>query len=183
MKSFSIIVAFDSQYGIAKKGQLPWHLALDLKHFKEITTTVTNPAKQNAVIMGRKTWESLPEKFRPLPGRVNLVLSKEGKFELDSRFRGNDKKGGVLCSQSLDDALSRLSSSDIENVFVIGGAQIYALAIAHPLCLKLYVTHIKGEYGCDAFFPPISRQFFPISASQQYQEKGINFHFSDYLRH
>ncbi len=183
MKPFSIIVAFDSQYGIGKKGRLPWHLALDLKHFKEITTAVTDPAKKNAVIMGRKTWESLPQKFRPLPGRVNMILSKEGKFELDSRFRGNDKKGDVLCSQSLDNALSQLSSPNIENVFVIGGAQIYAHAIAHPLCQKLYVTHVQGEYGCDAFFPPISRQFFPISASQQYRQEGISFQFSDYLRH
>ena len=174
MKPFSIIVAFDSQYGIGKKGQLPWHLALDLKHFKEITTAVTDPAKKNAVIMGRKTWESLLAQFRPLPGRVNLVLSKEGKLSLPSE---------VLCSQSLDNALNLLSSSNIENVFVIGGAQIYAHAIAHPLCQKLYVTHVQGEYDCDVFFPLISRQFFPISASEHYQEDGIAFHFSDYLRH
>jgi dihydrofolate reductase/thymidylate synthase len=174
MKPFSIIVSFDSQYGIGKKGQLPWHLAMDLKHFKEISTTVTNPAKVNAVIMGRKTWESLPQKFRPLPGRMNLVLSKAGKLSLPSE---------VLCSQSLDNALSQLSSSNIENVFIIGGAQIYAHAMAHPLCQKLYVTHVKGEYGCDTFFPPISRQFFPISASEAYQEDGISFQFSDYLRY
>lgn len=173
MKSFSIIVAFDSKQGIGKKGQLPWHLALDLKHFKEITTAVTDPAKKNAVIMGRKTWESLPQKFRPLAGRVNLVLSKDGKLSLPS---------GVLCSQSLDDALSQLSSN-IENIFVIGGAQVYAQAIDHPLCQKIYVTHVQGEYGCDAFFPPISRQFSPINSSQQYQEEGFSFQFSDYLRH
>jgi dihydrofolate reductase/thymidylate synthase len=172
MKSFSIIVAFDSQYGIGKKGELPWHLVLDLKHFKEITTTITDPAKKNAVIMGRKTWESLLPKFRPLPGRVNLVLSKEG-ISLPPE---------VLCSQSLDNALSLLSSFNIENVFVIGGAQIYAHAIAHPLCQKLYVTHVQGEYDCDVFFPPISQQFFPTSASEHYQEDGITFHFSDYLR-
>ena len=87
MKPFSIIVAFDSQYGIGKNGQLPWSLPSDLKHFKEITTAVTDPAKKNAVIMGRKTWESLPEKFRPLPGRVNMVLSQRG--ELKSAFRGS----------------------------------------------------------------------------------------------
>jgi dihydrofolate reductase len=174
MKPFSIIVAFDSKYGIGKNGLLPWHLALDLKRFKELTTTVSNPAKKNAVIMGRKTWESLPEKFRPLPGRVNMVLSKAGNISLPSE---------VLCSQSLEDALRQLSTSNIENVFVIGGAQIYALAIDHPLCQKLYVTHVQGEYGCDAFFPPISKQFFPISASEHYQEKGISFQFSDYLHH
>ena len=111
MRPFSIIVAFDSQYGIGKNGLLPWKLPLDLKHFKEITTAVANPARTNAVIMGRKTWESLPQKFCPLPGRVNVVLSKEGKLSLPSE---------VFCSQSLEDALSRLSSSNIENVFVIG---------------------------------------------------------------
>jgi len=173
IRPFAIIVAFDSQYGIGKDGKLPWSLPLDLKHFKEITTLLTNPAKKNAVIMGRKTWESLPEKFRPLPGRVNLVLSKEGGLNLPS---------GVLCSKDLDDALMVLSTPDIENVFVIGGAQIYALALNHPLCQKLYVTHVQGEYGCDAFFPPIAKQFFPISASESYKEQNISFHFSDYLR-
>jgi len=172
MRKFSIIVAFDSQYGIGKNGLLPWKLPADLKHFKEITTTVTNPAKKNAVIMGRKTWDSLPEKFRPLPGRVNLVLSKENKLNLPA---------GVLCSKSLDDALNQLSSPGIENVFVIGGAQIYAHAMEHPSCQKLYVTHLQGEYGCDTFFPPISRQFFPINASEEHQDGSIRFHFSDYL--
>ena len=68
MRQFAIVVAFDSQYGIGKNGQLAWNLPSDLKHFKEITTTVVNPAKKNALIMGRKTWESLPQRFRPLLG-------------------------------------------------------------------------------------------------------------------
>jgi len=174
MRPFAIVVAFDSHYGIGKNGQLPWVLPSDLKHFKDITTSVTNPAKKNAVIMGRKTWDSLPPKFRPLPGRINLVLSKGGDLSLPS---------GVLSSQSLEDALKQLAISEIENVFVIGGAQIYATALEHPLCQRLYVTHIKGEYTCDAFFPPISKQFFPISASEELQENGIFFQFSDYLRY
>ena len=174
MKTFSIIVAFDSQYGIGKNGQLAWHLSSDLKRFKEITTTVTNPTKKNALIMGRKTWESLPEKFRPLPDRLNMVLSQKTGLNLPS---------GVLQAQSLDEALIRISATPIENVFVIGGAQIFVPAIVHPLCQKLYVTHVKGEYGCDAFFPHISREFFPISASEQFQEGTISFQFSDYLRY
>ena len=174
MKQFSIIVAFDSQYGIGKGGQLPWALPSDLKHFKEITSAVSSPTRKNAVIMGRKTWESLPQKFRPLPGRVNMVLSKERKLALPS---------DVLSAQSIDDALAQLSSSNIENIFVIGGGQIYAQALEHPLCQKLYVTHVQGDYGCDAFFPPISKEFFPISASEPFQEAGISFQFSDYLRY
>jgi len=173
-RPFSIIVAFDAEYGIGKNGRLPWALPLDLKHFKEITTGTSSPSKKNAVIMGRKTWESLPEKFRPLPGRVNLVLSQEGRLVLPS---------GVLSAQSLDDALKQLSSPEIENIFVIGGAQIYAAAIEHPSCRRLIVTHVQGQHGCDAFFPPISRQFFPISASEQHQEAGISFQFSEYLRY
>jgi len=174
MKQFSIIVAFDSLYGIGKEGQLPWNLPSDLKHFKEITSTVANPTKKNAVIMGRKTWESLPPRFRPLPGRVNLVLSRQGNFDLPP---------GVLSAQSLDEALNQLSSPNIESIFVIGGAQIYAMALEHPLCHRLIVTHVKGEYACDAFFPPISKQFFPISASEFSEEGGISFQFSDYLRY
>ena len=173
MKSFSIIVAFDSQYGLGKNGQLPWHLPSDLKHFKEITTKLTDSSKRNAVIMGRKTWESLPDKFRPLPWRVNLVLSKQGNLDLPE---------GVLWSDTLEDALKELSTSNIDEIFVIGGAQIFAEAIAHALCQKLYVTHIKGEYHCDAFFPPVSKNFLPISSSEQQQEGAISFHYTDYLR-
>lgn len=153
---------------------MAWHLPLDLKHFKEITSAVKNPAQKNAVIMGRKTWESLPKKFRPLPGRLNLVLSKNEKIDLPS---------GVLYSESLQSALNRLSSSDIEEVFVIGGGQIFIQAVEHPLCQKLYITHVQGDFNCDVFFPPISRQFFPINASEECCEGGIHFHFSDYIRH
>jgi len=166
-------VAFDSNYGIGKDGRLPWNLPSDLKHFKEITSIVNNPSQKNAVIMGRKTWESLPIRFRPLPGRVNLVLSKQEQFNLPA---------GVLASANLTDALTQLTTNDIENIFVIGGAQVYAEAIEHPSCDKIYVTHVKGDFHCDAFFPPLSRQFIPISATEELHQEGISFHFSEYLR-
>ncbi|MBF0512239.1 MAG: dihydrofolate reductase [Candidatus Omnitrophica bacterium] len=173
MRPFSIIVAFDSKNGIGKNGQLPWGLSGDLKHFKEITTTVSNPSKKNALIMGRKTWESLPLRFRPLPGRINLVLTKDGPINFPSE---------VLVAQGLEDALNKLNLDVIENVFVIGGAQVYAKAMEHPYCEKLYVTHVQGDYSCDVFFPAISKLFIPVSASEEYQESGIHFHFTQYCR-
>ena len=173
MKPFSIIVAFDASYGIGKNGQLPWSLPSDLKHFKTLTTALRDPSKKNAVVMGRKTWDSLPLKFRPLPGRVNLVLSRQEGLALPDE---------VIHAKTLDESLSRLSSAAIENVFVIGGAEVYAQAITHPSCQKIHVTHVAGDFACDAFFPAISRVFIPVSASEPCRENGIDFHFCDYFK-
>ena len=173
MKSFSIIVAFDSGYGIGKNGQLPWRLSSDLKHFKQVTMSVADPSKKNAVIMGRKTWESLPEKARPLPGRLNVILTRKTPSDLPRE---------VVFTSSFDIALNKLDVHEIDNVFVIGGAQVYAEVINHPLCQKIWVTHIKGKHDCDVFFPPISRSFLLISASEEQEEDGICFQYSEYLR-
>lgn len=172
MRNFSIIVAIDSQYGIGKAGGLAWHLPEDLKHFKAITTTVSQADKRNAVLMGRKTWESLPEKFRPLPNRYNVVLTRESNFLLPD---------GVGRASSLDQALEQMPV-DVESVFVIGGAQIYQQALDHQACKKLFITHVKGDFACDAFFPPISRQFLLVSATLEAQQNDITYHFAQYLR-
>lgn len=173
MRPFAIVVAMDSKYGIGKAGGLAWHLPADLKHFKAITAQTNNPTKRNAVLMGRKTWESLPEKVRPLPGRLNIVLTRDAQFKLPQ---------GVLKCNSLDEALANIPL-DVENIFVIGGAQIYQEAINHPMCQKLFLTHVKGDFACDAFFSPISQQFFPTSATEEAFEGGISYHFAQYLRY
>lgn len=74
--TFQIVVAATRKLGIGKAGTMPWKLPGDMAYFKELTMRTADPAKQNAVVMGRKTWESIPPKFRPLPGRVNVVLSR-----------------------------------------------------------------------------------------------------------
>ena len=98
MIPFNIIVAVDSKNGIGKKGNLPWSFSADMKRFKEITSTTKDKSKQNAVVMGRKTWNSIPEKFRPLPGRLNLVLTRSQQlfFPVD-----------VMKANSLPEACSR----------------------------------------------------------------------------
>lgn len=129
-KGFRIVVAATRSMGIGKDGQLPWKLPTDMKFFKKITSYTTSSSKKNAVIMGRNTWESIPEKFRPLPGRLNVVLSRSIKHI--------DSHGELIVSDSLDAALALLASPPhstiVESVYVIGGGQVYRSAeILGPL--------------------------------------------------
>ena len=94
-KPFHVIVAHDLNRGIGIDNKIPWHLPVDMAYFKKTTTTAT-AGKKNAVIMGRKTWDSIPEKFRPLPDRINIVLSKS-VTEVD----------GALVAHSFDNALQQ----------------------------------------------------------------------------
>lgn len=141
--NFSIISALDLNRGIGYENHLPWHLSSDLKHFREVTTG-------NTVIMGRKTWESIPEKYRPFTERLNIVISR-GDVDLPE---------GVLLAHSLDEALSLAEENAPERkAFVIGGASLYSEAIEHPNCEELILTHVEGEYLVDTYFPEFEEQF------------------------
>lgn len=178
MKSptFAIIVAVDADFGIGKNGILPWQLPEDLKHFKTITATAA-PNKKNAVIMGRKTWESLPAQFRPLPGRINLVLSRQTDLKLPE---------GVLLVENLESALKQLrASSDnlINKIFVIGGEQIFRQAAVHPACRKMYLTHISKSFDCDCFFPQESLSSYKqVQRSQPAVDNSLAYFFAEYDR-
>lgn len=174
---FSIVVAFDQNRGIGKAGGLPWHLPGDLKHFKDITARTPDSQRRNIVIMGRKTWESLPEKFRPLPQRINVVLTRDKTKKFPE---------GVLSAASLDDALrlveTSIAAQERGEVFVIGGGEIFQQAIGHSSCKKLYLTHIHQSFDCDTFFPPISQSFQEIHHSSPITENGVSYEFADYRR-
>ena len=138
---FSIIVAYCTNGGIGFKGRIPWSIPGDLQHFYYTTTTTRDPQKQNAVVMGRNTWQSLPKK--PLPKRRNVIISTSSQ----------DMRGQEVYP-SLDSALSVLwRENDIENIFVIGGQRLYEEAITHPMCKHAYVTVVHNNYDCDVFFP------------------------------
>jgi dihydrofolate reductase / thymidylate synthase len=144
------VVAADRRLGIGKANQLPWpRLPADVAHFKRITTETRDPARRNAVIMGRRTWDSLPPRFRPLDGRLNLIVSR-GRPELPD---------DVILAASLDDALARATTAGIESIFVVGGAQIYAAAVADPRCRVVYLTRIDATYDTDAHFPALDAGF------------------------
>lgn len=158
---FSIIVAHDSNRGIGKDGKLPWpHNKNDMKRFVDITTTAPE-GKTNAVIMGRKTWESLPN---PLINRINIVLKRDGY--VPTRYDPNGTEiENVYTFNNLDAALYALSNdASVGNIFVIGGQEIYELAIRDPRCTHIYLTKFNKDYGpCDKFFPPIPEWFDEVS--------------------
>jgi dihydrofolate reductase/thymidylate synthase len=163
MQTFAIVVATDDSYGIGKDGTLPWKLKEDMRHFKELTTS---GPEMNSVIMGRKTWESIPAKFRPLPGRVNVVLSK------------SNYDGASTVRASLDEALQVPAGK----VFVIGGGAIYEEAIQHPLCTELWITRVSGSFNCDVRFPCYEKLFRPDSVVARHNENGIDYDIGRWVR-
>lgn len=167
--SFFIIAAVDSKMGIGKNGRLPWHLPADLKFFHDTTTG----RGKNAVIMGRLTWESIPENRRPLKDRLNIVITRNTAYRVPE---------GVHAAESLEKALNLASQHGAENTFIIGGAQIFYDAIQNPACKKIYLTELEGDFQCDAFFPKIDpTRFKKISESEKHKEGGMEFRFMQYV--
>ncbi len=170
---FDIVAAMDLARGIGKGGQLPWRLPADLKHFKELTSTVYAPGLTNAVIMGRKTWESLPEARRPLPHRINVVLTRDQNYSCPQ---------GVLHASSLDQALAAIEQIPVEQRFVIGGGEVYRAAIDHVLCRFIYLTEVRSLFDCDTFFPAFENNFAVVSTSEALDEAGVEYTFKTYER-
>ncbi|AGO84113.2 Dihydrofolate reductase [Pandoravirus salinus] len=167
---FSIVVAMTASRAIGQRGQLPWgRLPKEMAAFRDLTRTTTDPARTNALIMGRVTFDSLPRR-RPLPGRLHVVLTR--------RPPGTDTyPEDVLTAASLDEALALVGHA--EKVFVIGGAQVYADAVAHPACAGVWLTQIASpDYpDADAFFPSLSDEVYgPAEALDEFQrECGVTY--------
>jgi dihydrofolate reductase len=166
--ALELVVAADRDRGIARAGAIPWRLPGDVRHFKQLTTTTADPARRNAVLMGRATWDSLPERFRPLPGRHNVVLSRQERLALPA---------GVLHARDLDAALAALSgvSPGIERVFVIGGGEVYAAALARPDCRRIHYTHVDARCDCDTFFPAFEHRFRRTDVLREAEENGLAY--------
>ena len=160
----SIIVAASSNLVIGKNNDLPWHLPSDLKRFKELTSG-------NNIVMGRKCWESLPEKFRPLPNRTNIVVSKT--------CTGLELKGALVVSD-LDIVLKSLSTVSKES-FIIGGAQIYKEGFKYAN--KLYMTEVLGEIDGDTYLEGFNLEEWNLTyMSQVLEENGLKFIFKEYVK-
>ncbi len=136
-----VLIAAVARNGtIGADNQLLWHLPEDLAHFRRLTTG-------RPVLMGRRTWDSLPARFRPLPGRHNIVLTRDAHWRAD----------GATAVRSLDEALdAAVAAGPVEQVFVIGGAQLYAATIDRADRLEL--TEIDRDYDGDVRFPALDRR-------------------------
>ena len=145
---------------IGRDGELPWRLAEDMAHFREVTMG-------HPVVMGRKTWESLPERFRPLPGRRNVVVTRNSAWAAD----GAERVG------SLEEALALVAG--VERVSIIGGGEIFAAAL--PLAHELLLTEIDLELDGDTFFPRWDG-FAQTAREEHLGEDGTQFAFVTYRR-
>jgi dihydrofolate reductase len=158
----SLIAAVARNGAIGRDNDLLWKESADQKHF--VATT-----RGHAVIMGRRTWESLPPRFRPLPGRRNIVVTRNAGFDAP----------GAETTDSLDAALQRLAGE--AQVFVIGGAQLYARAL--PLVDEMVLTEIDADLGGDVHFPTWDRQsFVETSREGHVGTDGTRFAFVTYRR-
>mmetsp|Transcript_116373 Transcript_116373/g.375881 ORF Transcript_116373/g.375881 Transcript_116373/m.375881 type:complete len:491 (+) Transcript_116373:62-1534(+) len=181
MCAISVIVATTPRGGIGYQGKLPWKIPEDMAHFKRVTMATPNDdGRQNAVIMGRKTWESIPEKFRPLAGRVNVVLSRAAA---EPDF-ASPYPEGVLVAPSVASAVERLAGcGDVLEVFVIGGQAAYEEALRMPNCERLFITRIGKDMECDAFFPAFDGTLYKVAhLSRTRSCDGLPYDFLVYER-
>jgi len=165
MTSRLVLVAAVARNGVIGRGNaLPWHLPEDLKHFKELTLG-------HAVIMGRKTWESLPERFRPLPGRLNIVVTRNPDYVAT----------GATVTGSLDEAIKVGAGGTAGSCFVIGGAELYAHAL--PLAQRLELTEIGAEVEGDAHFPEFEHaRWHEVRREPGVSAEGLRYSFVTYER-
>ncbi|WP_119353329.1 dihydrofolate reductase [Azohydromonas sediminis] len=158
----ALIAAVARNGAIGRDNELLWRDPQDMAHFRQVTMGCP-------VVMGRRTWDSLPARFRPLPGRRNVVVTRNAQWRAE----------GAEPAASLTDALARLA--DAPKVFVIGGAQLYALAL--PLADELVLTEIDADFDGDAHFPRWSRaEFDEVAREPHTAADGTRFAFVTYRR-
>ena len=160
--SLALIAAVARNRAIGRGGELLWHESEDQKHFRRVTMGCP-------VIMGRKTWDSLPARFRPLPGRRNVVVSRNAGLAV----------AGAELAPDLATALDRVA--DAPRAFVIGGAQLYAQAL--PQADTLVLTEIDADLDGDAFFPDWDRSLFECTSRvEAVSAAGVPYRFVTYRR-
>ena len=161
----SLIAALGARTrAIGKDGKLLWHIPEDLRRFKALT-------EGHPVVMGRKTWESLPGKFRPLPARTNIVVTRQADYMAP----------GATVVDSLESALAAAASAPgADEIFVIGGGELYAAAL--PLASRLYLTLVDSDAEGDTLFPTYENAFTKILSRAAHENDGLKYEWIDLER-
>ncbi|XP_031832351.1 dihydrofolate reductase [Nomia melanderi] len=174
----NLIAAACEGMGIGVNGSLPWKLKSEMAFFTHMTSKTTDRCKKNVVLMGRRTWECIPTKYRPLQNRVNMVLTSQFLNVGDS---------AILC-KSIPHAIEIISQpplkDQIESIWVIGGSSVYKAAMESPYFHRLYLTRVRKHFECDTFFPTIPndivlKQDTDVPQGVQ-EENGIQFVYEVY---
>ena len=152
-----LIAAMDKNRVIGEEGKLPWNLPADMKHFQDST-------RGYPVIMGRKTYESIPEPSRPLKGRKNIIITKQDGFQAT----------GCFITHSLEDALEIAARENPDRAYIIGGAQVYKEAM--PIADELDLTFIDGEFKGSAVFPEIRKGEWDEVRREPHSSDSINLY-------
>lgn len=152
----SAIVALDERRGIGKNGTIPWKIPGEQLRFKNITMG-------HPVIMGRKTYESIPSKFRPLVGRPNIVITRSSKW---------NPHEDIHIVNAIDNALELAKSLDTDEIFILGGSQIFESTM--DMIDRIYLTLIHDDCDADTFFPDYSR-FTKIISNENNEQDGVKF--------
>ena len=173
MVQINIIVGCDAENGIGYQNKIPWYISSDMKYFKEMTCHVS-PGKVNAVLMGRKTWDSLPAKYRPLPHRLNIILSKTSSM--------HSSPASGLWIQSFSQIQDILQKYEIETLWIIGGASVYTQALQHLPIHYIYKTHIHKKFVCDTWFSFPKEQFTLYKTTECIEKDGTILQFEVYKK-
>lgn len=158
----SLIAALTKNRVIGKNNDLPWHLPDDMKYFM-------NTTKAHHVIMGRKNYESIPEKFRPLPNRTNIVVTRQKNFLAPN----------CIVLNSLGDAIAFAKNAGEQELFIIGGAEIYSLGLQYAD--RLYLTEIDAEIEGDTYFPAISMTKWHETSRTHHTQDARHAHAFDFV--
>lgn len=153
----SLIAAVGSNNVIGSDGDLPWSLPKDMKFFSSTT-------RGHHVLMGRKNYESIPKKYRPLPGRPNLVVTRQNDYQAP----------GAAIFQSIESAIEHAKNAGEEELFIIGGGEIYKQTIA--FADKLYLTHVDAAPSGDAHFPSFDESEFEKSIIAEHEVDDVHNH-------
>ena len=158
MTRINLVLARAANGVIGKNNALPWHLPEDLAHFRELTSGAP-------VIMGRKTWDSLPARFRPLPNRVNIVVTRQADWSAE----------GAMRVAGLSEAMVACEKQQVPEAWVIGGAQIYEAA--EPFAARAIITEIHREFEGDAFAPTFGAAWRETACELHVSVNGLPFSF------